>query len=296
MNEAQQTALIDILHNHTPHDGRHATAIPWLHCFKYSHPHKTMLSMYKPAVYFVVQGAKQVLLVQELYCYGAAEYLALSVDLPITSQVTHATPTTPFLCLQIDMEALIINDVVLQQSNLSYNPAAVHRGLVVGTADAALTDAIVRLASLLVSPDDIPFLAPLVTKEFYYYLLKTASGAQLAHVTMAGSSMYRIAHVIAFLKQHVNRPVHIDELAAMAHMSVSTFHHLFKDVTAMSPLQYHKQLRLLEARRLMVNEDMDATTAGLSVGYESASQFSRDYRRMFGAPPRQDIVKLRAQT
>lgn len=295
MNEQQQAALTAILNSHAPHDGRHATAIPWLHFYKHSHPHKTMLAMYTPSIYFVVQGSKEVLLDNELYCYAASDYLAVSVDLPIASQINQATPETPFLCLQIDIDALTLNDVVLQNSNLSHFTPDVRRGLAVGTANTVLTDAIVRLVTLLDRQDDISFLAPLVIKEIYYYLLKTPFGTQIAHITMAGSAEYTIAQVIAYLKQHIHRSVRIDELAAMVHMSVSTFHHVFKNATAMSPLQYHKRLRLLEARRLMVNEKMDASTAGLSVGYESASQFSRDYRRLFGAPPWQDVVKLRSQ-
>lgn len=162
------------------------------------------------------------------------------------------------------------------------------------TTDAVLTDAVVRLASLLDQPEDIAFLAPLVVREIYYRLLKTWYGAQITRLTIAESPVYRIAHVIAYLKQQVHQPIQIDALAAMAHMSVSSFHHVFKEVTSMSPLQYHKRLRLLEGRRLMVNEDVDAASAGLRVGYESASQFSRDYRRLFGTPPRQDMMKLRA--
>lgn len=297
MNEQQQAALIAIVQKHAPHEGRHATAIPGLHCYKYSHPVKTMLAMYTPSLYFMVQGSKQLLLDHEMYHYAAADYLAVSVDLPIASQIMHATPTTPFLCLQIDMDTLTLNEVIAQQQPLNNGlpGTGIHRGLVVGTADTVFTDAIVRLATLLDRRDDISFLAPLVTKEIYYYLLKTPFGTQLAQVTMAGSSAYGVAQGIAYMKQHIHQPIRIDALAAMLHMSVSTFHHLFKDMTAMSPLQYHKRLRLLEARRLMVNENLDAATAGLRVGYESASQFSRDYRRLFGTPPWQDVVKLRSR-
>lgn len=295
MYEQQQAALEAIVLKHAPTEGEHATAIPWLQCYKHTHPNKTTLVVYTPSVYFVVQGAKEVLLADEVYCYGAADYLIVTVDLPLTSQVIQATPTTPFLCLRVDIDAQTMRDVVAQHGNLDTGTTGVHRGLFVGTANARLTDAVVRLAALLDQPDDISFLASLVTKELYYHLLKSAYGAQIARVTVAGSPVHRIAHVIAFMKQHVHQPVHIDALAAMAHMSVSSFHHIFKDVTAMSPLQYHKRLRLLEGRRLMVNEDADATTAGLRVGYESPSQFSRDYRRLFGTPPRQDVVKLRAR-
>lgn len=292
MNVQQKAALLDILHQHAPYDGRHTTQIPGLHCFCFSNPIKTVLSLYSPSIYFVVQGAKQVLLAGELYSYGTGDYLALSVDLPITSQVTHATSSTPFLCLQIEIDALVVNEVAMQHAMISEVSRETQRGLAVGHAEEVLVDTIVRLGRLLATPDDIAFLAPLMIKELYYHLLKTEQGAQIARVAVTGSAIQRIASVIAFLKQNVHRPVQVESLAAMANMSLSTFHHTFKTVTAMSPLRYHKQLRLLEARRLMVNEDMDAISACLRIGYESPSQFSRDYRRMFGTPPRQDKLKL----
>lgn len=292
MNTQQQAALCALLEKYALQEGRNPTAIAWLHAFSYTKPTKTVLSLYSPSIYVVLQGAKQVLLADELYRYGVGDYLALSVDLPITSQVTHATPSAPFLCFQIEIDTLIINEVALQHPTLNDVGQATQRGIAVGRAEEPLIDTIARLGRLLDSPADIDFLAPLLLRELYYHLLKTERGAQIARVALAGSSMQRIASVIAFLKQNVHQSIQIDALADMAHMSVSTFHHTFKEVTAMSPLRYHKQLRLLEARRLMVNEDMDAVSAGLRIGYESPSQFSRDYRRMFGTPPRQDKLKL----
>jgi hypothetical protein len=198
MNEQQEAALCTLLEKYAPQEGRNSTAIPWLHAFRYTRPTKTVLSLYSPSIYLVAQGAKQLLLNDELYSYAAGDYLALSVDLPITSQVTRASPECPFLCFQLDIDALIINDVALHQGNLCHAGADSARGVAVGKAESVLVDSLVRLGSLLEKPDDIGFLAPLVTKEFYYHLLKTPQGAQIARVAIAGSSMQRIASVVAF--------------------------------------------------------------------------------------------------
>lgn len=247
-----------------------------------------------PILAILLQGKKQALLGEETYSYGASQYLVVSVDLPISGFVVEATPEQPYLGFKLDLDLRQLCDLITAQtkSSVGKQESSV-RGLFVSTADTTLLDCALRLTRLLDTPQDIPILAPLIIHEIYYRLLMGEQGESVRQIATSGSRMQRIAEVIQVIKTDLTRSMRVEDLADRANMSASSFHHHFKQVTSMSPLQFQKQLRLLEARRLMLTENSDATNAAYRVGYESTSQFSREYSRMFGAPPMRDIEGLR---
>lgn len=279
-------------------DGAHSTAIPQVELLRESATSTATCSVYSPSLGIVVQGKKEVLLSEETYECGAAQYLVVSVDLPVNGFVVEAAPETPYLAFKLDLEPSLLYDIVLHTQNTRpHTPmdknASPARAMFVRDADLKLLDCAIRLTRLLDTPEDIPFLAPLIIREIYYRLLVGEQGATVRQIATPGSNMQRISQVIRVIKTDFAQPMRVDELAARAHMSISSFHRHFKEVTSMSPLQYQKQLRLLEARRLMLAEHANADSAAYRVGYESPSQFSREYSRMFGAPPITDIARLR---
>lgn len=290
---AELAALID---RQTPADGTFSTAVPGVSLLKQSAPTgEPIHGVHEPAMCLVVQGAKQVLLNRELYTYDASRHLVVSVDLPISGQVTQATPDEPYLCFRLDLRPAHIAALILEAGITRSGPRVSSRGLVIGNTSAALLDAVSRLMRLLETPEDIPTLAPLVTREILYRLLKGEHGHQLCEIATTDGHSHRISHAITWLKKHFDQPLRMEAIARELNMSVSSLHHHFKAVTTMSPLQYQKQLRLQEARRIMLSQDLDAATAGHRVGYESPSQFGREYSRLFGAPPARDLRRLREQ-
>lgn len=284
--------LAAIVGRHAATDGIHRTAIRSLHCVRMSDPSVAIPGVYDPCVCVVVQGSKQVLLGDEIYRYRPLHYLAVSVDLPVLGQVVEASVEQPYLCLKIDLDAHTLTDILAQSRNAQVISATTPRGLFVGTMDDALVGAVLRLARLLDAPGDIPVLAPMMLREIHYRLLNGEHGQVIAATAASGSTLQKVAQIIAAMKADLARPLRIEELAASANMSVSSFHHHFKAVTAMSPLQYLKRLRLTHARQILLIEDTDAASVAYRVGYESPSQFSREYARMFGAPPRRDKQRL----
>jgi AraC-like DNA-binding protein len=293
MNQNQQRELAALIGKYSKSDGLNDTAIAPLHYFKMSARSASMPVVYNASVCLVVQGEKEVMLEHETYRYAASEFLVVSVDLPATGHVTVATPEKPYLALQLDIDPRQLSDLITETVRTEVHGAPTERALFVGSASDQLTDALLRLARLLDTPRDIPLLAPMVVREIYYRLLNSLYGRRIAQIAINGTNMQRIAHVIQMLKTKLSEPIRVEKLAEMAHMSPSSFHFHFKEVTAMSPLQYQKRLRLLEARRLLLVEGTDAASAAYRVGYESASQFSREYSRMFGAPPISDVTNLR---
>jgi AraC-like DNA-binding protein len=274
-------------------DGTHRTAVEGLRLHRWSQPTGASCNVCGPTLSFVAQGAKRVTLGDEQHDYDDDHYLLVSFDLPIVSEIRRATPEVPFLCLTLDLDLRGIADLLPHTDVAVPRDVPTERGLAVGRLTPALGDSLVRLARLLYTPRDIPVLAPLVEREVLYRLLVGDQGARLRHLVAADSQSRHIARAIEWLRANYMQPLRIDDLAKIAAMSVSTFHHHFKAITAMSPLQYQKQLRLQEARRLMLVETIDASSAGHRVGYESPSQFSREYGRFFGAPPRRDLALLR---
>ena len=293
MNKNQQWELAALIGKYSKKDGLNDTAIAPLHCFKMSAPSAEMPVLYNASLCLVVQGEKEVMLEDETYHYVASQFLVISVDLPATGHVTVATPEKPYLCLQVDIDPRQLSELITETVRTEMQGAPSERALFVGTTNDQLTDALLRLARLLDTPQDIPLLAPMVIREIYYRLLNGSYGRRIAQIAIHGTKMQRIARVIQRLKSKLSEPIRVEDLAEMAHMSPSSFHSHFKKVTTMSPLQYQKRLRLLEARRLLLVGGTDAASAAYRVGYESASQFSREYSRMFGAPPISDVANLR---
>jgi AraC-like DNA-binding protein len=277
----------------TPFDGTHQSVLPPLALTRSSVPTVRMPTIYQPCLAIVVQGRKRALLNDEVFHYDALNYLVVSVTLPGMGQVLEATPEHPYLSLRLNLDLEEIARLVLELGDRGPPPAAADRGLFVARLDEPLLDAVLRMVKLLDTPEDIGVLAPVVQREIYYRLLRGELGYRMVDLAQSEGGNHRIVRAIDWLKQHYTAPLRIEELAEAIHMSPSALHHRFKAVTAMSPLQYQKHLRLHEARRLMFADGIESATAGHRVGYESASQFSREYRRLFGAPPRSEIARLR---
>jgi len=277
----------------TPFDGTHQSLWPSLALNRGSAPTVCMPTVYQPCLAVVVQGRKRALLNDEVFHYDALNYLVVSVTLPAMGQVLEASPEHPFLSLRLSLDLEEIARLVLELGDRGPSPISGDRGLFVARLDEPLLDAVLRMVKLLDTPEDIDVLAPVVQREIYYRVLRGELGSRLVQLARSEGGNRRIVRAIEWLKQHYAAPLRIEELADAVHMSSSALHHGFKSVTALSPLQYQKQLRLHEARRLMFAGGMECAAAGHRVGYESASQFTREYRRLFGSPPRTEIARLR---
>jgi AraC-like DNA-binding protein len=269
------------------------TAIPGLSLYRREEPTQPTSGMYEPSICLVAQGAKRVVLGDDAYVYDAHHFLITSVDLPTVWQIVEASPEKPCLGLVMKLDQREISQLMIDSHLPPPRAQQSSRGMAVGLVTLPLLTAFQRLLDMLAEPKDIPILAPLIQREISYRLLVGDIGARLRQIASAGSQSRQIARAIDWLKGNFTMPLRIDDLAMQVNMSTSTFHHHFRALTAMSPLQYQKWLRLNEARRLMLTERLDATTAAFQVGYESPSQFSREYSRLFGAPPLRDITSLR---
>ncbi len=275
-------------------DGAYETAVAALRLSRFSAPSDVVAVVYEPSLCIVAQGAKEVLLADELYRLDPARSLLVSVDLPVAARVVEASPGRPYLAIRLALDPAVVGELLAESMNAPA-PGPPTRAIAVTSVEPALLDAVSRLVTLLDSPADIGPLAPLVLREITYRLLAGPQGSRLRQIVAAGGPAQRIARAIRWLIDHFADPLRIDSLAKRVGMSPSAFHLHFRHVTALSPLQYQKRLRLQEARRLMLGEGLDAASAAFRVGYESPSQFSREYRRMFGAPPRQNVAALRLE-
>jgi AraC-like DNA-binding protein len=269
------------------------TAISALSLARRDAPTQPTSSMQEPSLCVIAQGVKRVLLGDDTYVFDVHHFLITSVDLPTVVQILHASREQPYLSLLVQLDPREMAQLMADSHLPPPQAQPTSRGMAIGAVTVPLLSACQRLLALLAAPQDIPILAPLIQREMLYRLLVGEQGARLRQIASAGSPSQQIAQAIAWLKRHYTRPLRIEDLAAQVHMSPSTFHHHFRALTAMSPLQYQKWLRLNEARRLMLTERLDAATAAFQVGYESPSQFSREYSRLFGAPPLRDITSLR---
>jgi AraC-like DNA-binding protein len=269
------------------------TAIPGLSLYRRDEPTEPMSRMYEQRICIIAQGAKRVLLGDEAYVYDPHHFLITSVDLPTVVQIIKASREKPCLGLILKLDQREISQLMVDSNLPPPRAQQSSRGMATGEVTLPLLTAFQRLIDLLAEPKDIPILAPIIQREIFYRLLVGDQGARLRQMASAGSQSHQIARAIDWLKGNFTRPLRIDDLATQVNMSISTFHHHFRALTAMSPLQYQKRLRLNEARRLMLTERLDATAAAFQVGYESPSQFSREYGRLFGAPPLRDITSLR---
>jgi AraC-like DNA-binding protein len=297
----QQTAAVDgldrlagLIQAHAPYDGHFPLRLPGLEVIRASRPNKELVhGVARPALCIVAQGAKTVLLGSEIFEYDASRMLVFSVDVPVAGQVTKASPVAPFLCLKVELDPGRIADLTLKVYPDGLPQARKSLAICAAPMDPAIVDAAARLVALMAEPEEAPLLAPLVVDEILIRLLRSPIGARVAQIGQADSRMQRVARAVAWVKDHYDRPLDVERLAGMVHMSASTFHQHFKSVTAMSPLQFQKTLRLQEARRLMLARMLDAGAASRQVGYLSASQFSREYGRFFGTAPTRDIARLR---
>jgi AraC-like DNA-binding protein len=248
-----------------------------------------------PALCVAAQGAKVVMLGREVLEYDPAHLLVFAVGLPISSQVTRASRKDPYLGFILDLDPARVRELAARVYPRGVPKVSDDRGLYVGRATDDIVDAVTRLLDLMVQPEDADLLGPLVVDEILIRLLRTPIGTRIAQIGHTKSGVQRMADAVTWIRAHFAQPVTVEEMAASVHMSASSFHQRFKAVTTMSPLQYQKVLRLHEARRLMLFQNMDASDACHRVGYLSASQFSREYSRFFGNAPSKDIARLREE-
>lgn len=292
MLNIQRQALARNIARQTEQNHRLETAVPGLVLVRYEAPTQPASCMYEPTICLVAQGAKRVMLGDEEYLYDANHYLISSVGLPVVANVVEASPEVPLLGMVLKLDMRMLAQMMVD-SNLPVSRAAKSgRGMRVSEVCMPLLNAFQRLLDLHDHPQDIAVLSPLIHKEILYRLLLGEQGHYLRQIVAAGSHGFQIAQAIDWLKKNYVQPLKIDSLARQIGMSTSTFHLHFRAMTSMSPLQYQKWMRLHEARRLMFMEHLDATSAAFQVGYESPSQFSREYRRQFGTPPLRDIKGL----
>ena len=283
----EMTALIE---RFARSDGFHQTEIGSLRLFRFTQPNLSFYNSCGPALCLIAQGAKRVMLGDQSYFYDPAHFFLVSVDLPLIGQVTHASAREPYLGLHLSIDPTQIG-TLLAEAELPVQSAPT-RGISVGRLDAPLLDAAMRLLRLLEKPQHIGVLSPMIVREILYLLLMSEEGSNLRRIAFAGGDA-GVMRALSWLQRNFAEPLQIESLARRVHMSPSGFHHQFKAVTAMTPLQYQKQLRLQEARRLMLGEEVSAARASARVGYESASQFSREYSRLFGDSPQRDVARLR---
>ncbi|WP_317932324.1 AraC family transcriptional regulator [Halioxenophilus sp. WMMB6] len=272
-----------------------ATPIANLNFFRRDEPAEPCICLVEPSVVVVVQGAKQMLIGSEAYRYDCSRYLITSLDLPASSGVLEASREQPCLGFWLKLDLRLLAELIAQGHLPPPRARAAAKSVGLGTITPAILEPFNRLLALLDEPEAIDIMAPLIQREIHYRLLTGDQAALLRQIAAIDSQGYRIAKAIDWLKVNFSSALRIEELAARVQMSVPTFHHHFRQLTAMSPLQYQKWLRLNEAKRLMLNEHKDAAGAAYEVGYESPSQFSREYSRLFGAPPKRDIETLRRQ-
>lgn len=249
---------------------------------------------YEPSVTVVAQGRKRVDLGRTTFIYDASKFLLTSVDLPVVSRVVEAIHERPCLALSLRLEMPVVRELLSREEIRVVDAQADSPGMAIAEATAELLSAFCRLVDLLYTPQDLPFLSALIQREIIYRVLRSAAGARLRAIATLGEQSQRTAKAIAWIRTNYSKPLRVEDLAELAGMGVSTLHHHFRVLTAMSPLQYQKQLRLQTARGRMLMDGLDAASAAFEVGYESASQFNREYNRLFGQPPMRDVRTLRS--
>lgn len=290
--QANRAELVERIARAVREDGR-VEPLKGLRLNRASAPTELTHGVSDPAFCVIAQGSKEVFLGEDRYQYDPMHYLLATAELPVVSHVIEASPEQPYLSLVVKLDPTLVSAVMVEAGHLAPRSYTNVRAIDVSLLSAGLLDAAVRLVRLLDSPAEAPFLAPLITREIVYRLLKGEQGERLCYIAVQGGHAHRIARAIDWLRKDFNQPLRIEEIAQELGMSVSSFHHHFKEVTAMSPLQFQKQIRLQEARRLMLGEALDAASAGYRVGYSDAAYFNREYKRLFGLPPVRDVERLR---
>jgi len=281
---------------HVAEAGAEATAIPGLTLYRRTAPSPCYPATYEPSLTVFVQGRKRITLGGMTYLCDDSSFLLSSVDVPVVSQIVAASEEVPLLSLHLKLDMAVVREIITRQEFQHPEGSSQNRGIAVGTTTVELLKPCSRLLDLLDAPQDIPFLSNLIQREIVYRLLQGPQGERLRAIATLGDQSQRTAKAIAWLKANYARPLRLGELAGVAQMGMSTLHHHFRALTAMSPLQYQKQLRLQTARERMLIEGLDAASAAFEVGYESASQFNREYKRFFGQPPMRDTKTRRLAT
>ena len=274
---------------HTKTAGEYPTPIPGLVLFHRTAPSACYRAVYEPSLTVFVQGRKRINLGGTEYLCDGSSFLLSSVDVPVESQIVEASEEVPLLSMLLRLDMPTVREVLSREDVPESGAFSGGRALAVGETTAGLLGACARLIELLDTPQDMPFLSHLIHREIVYRILRTPQGERLRAIATGGDLSHRTARAIAWLRANYAKPLHMEELAALARMGVSTLHHQFRALTTMSPLQYQKQLRLQTARQRMLMDGIDATNAAYEVGYQSVSQFSREYSRLFGQPPMRDI-------
>lgn len=292
--ESLRQELVGLISRRTVGDGRTETAISALKLYRFSTPTGPLHVLQEPAVYVVAQGRKQVTVGSKRYFYDPSQYLAVSIDIPAIGKVIEASPAKPYLCLTLAVDPRELAALIVATGRQAPRDDHDGRALYVSALQTTLLDGFVRLVRLLDTPQDIPVLGPLITRELHYRLLESEQFGRLAQMAIGEGRIRRISGAIAWIKEHFAEPLHIDALAKHVHMSPSALHEHFKAVAAVSPIQFQKRLRLQEAQRQLLIGETSAEAVAFAVGYASPSQFSREYSRLFGRPPRRDAERLRA--
>ena len=294
--DPHQAELCERVQRASRNDGLNASLLQGLSFLKASEISQPLPSLYTPALCVVVQGRKRAIVAGQSYHYDAFNYLLVSVTLPVFGQILDASPERPYLCMRIDIDVPTVSHLLLEMEAGETTETRDATPLYVARMSSPVLDALLRLMQLLDTPRDLPVLGALTLREIWYRLLRDEMGPRLRELVALEGPVQRISRAIDLLRRRFDQPLRIEELADVSHMSASTFHARFKAVTSMSPLQFQKQIRLHEARRLMVSDGLDGASAAHTVGYASPSQFNREYRRLFGAPPRRDLALLRARS
>ena len=289
--------LVALLRAAVPVDSR-VVPITGVHLNRSSRPTEGVHVVYEPSLHVVVQGRKRLTVGDEAYSYAPGEYLVTSVPLPVASEVLEASPSQPYLCIGVELEPTLVAAMMLEvaadSSAFVVDRRAPVRAIEVSRIDDDLLDAVLRLVKLAATPDHARVLAPLVKREIIYRLLLGEHASRLAALAASGGQAFRISKAIGRLRSDFDQALRIEDISREVGMSVSAFHHTFRTVTGLSPLQFQKRLRLQQARQLLLAEAGDASSVATRVGYNDISQFNREYRRAFGAPPMRDVARIRA--
>jgi AraC-like DNA-binding protein len=291
--EQARSMLAQKLARHAVNVGENQTAITGLLLFRRTSPTPCYCGAYEPSFNLFAQGRKRIRLGEDTYDCAGSSFLISSIDVPVESQILEASENVPLLSLLLKLDIAMVREILMHEDQLEHSGAPKASGLAMGVASMELLEACSRLISLLSRPKDIPFMGGLIQREIVYRVLCSPQGQRLRLIATSGDLSNRTARAIAWLKENYSRPLYMDELASIARVGVSTLHHQFRRLTSMSPLQYQKTLRLHAARKRMLVAGLDATSAAYEVGYESVSQFNREYSRLFGQPPIRDVKALR---
>lgn len=291
--ERSKKLLKQRLNNRLPEPGDYDTGLAGVRMYRRDVPHKAENCFYRPVIVKMVQGWKQVTMGGEEFRYGENDVMVTGVDMPGVSMICDASPEQPSTSISIDLDKNLITQLALELPHRPADAGPAVKGIHVQPLDAELLDAFLRLAELFGAPGKLAVLGPMLVREIHYLLLTGPNGHRLRSFHTLGSQSNQVAQAISWLKQNIATAIPIEDLAGKVHMAPSTFHRHFKEVTTLSPLQYQKRLRLHEAQRLMLVKDLDASSASAAVGYDSLSQFNREYKRLFGDPPRKDVKRMR---